>query len=70
MRGTMEKTKEEKEREAPQDRREQMLIRTRTCSLSNETLEVSVSHCVSVLFFFYICVVYHSHINHMVIIYI
>jgi hypothetical protein len=64
MRGTMEKTKEEKEREAPQDRREQMLIRTRTCSLSNETLEVSVTSS------FYICVVYHSHINHMVIIYI
>jgi hypothetical protein len=64
MRGTMEKTKEEKEREAPQDRREQMLIRTRTCSLSNETLEVSVTS------YFYICVVYHSHINHMVIIYI
>jgi len=35
----MDKTKEEKEREAKPDRREMILIRTRTCALSNEALE-------------------------------
>lgn len=39
MQGTMGKTKEEKEREAPADRRELALLRIRTCALSNLALE-------------------------------
>lgn len=38
MRGTMDKTQEEKDRAAAPDRRELTLIRTRTCALTNEPL--------------------------------
>ena len=40
MRGTMEKSKAEKQAEEGIDRREHILIRTRTCALSNESLSL------------------------------